>query len=132
MGGKKILVVDDASVIRFVISDNLSKKGYECIHAFNGADAIKKAKSEQPDIILMDINMPHIDGITATRIILEYNKDIKIIMCSCLCDQYNVITAIKAGAIDFIAKPISIPRLFSAINQINRNVDYGSLTQKVV
>ena len=112
----KILIADDASFIRKFISNTLIVMGFECIDAINGEDAIIKAFREKPDLIIMDINMPKVSGFVATREILKFNRDIKVIMCSCDCNENNVVESLSSGAIDFIAKPIKTERLLSAIN----------------
>src|SRR5438876_984104 len=67
MAGKKVLIVDDSATDRYFFMEALSKQGYECITAQNGDEAIEKSKSEMPDVILMDIVMPGIDGYKAPR-----------------------------------------------------------------
>src|SRR3981189_663419 len=81
MAGKKILIVDDSATERYFFMETLSKQGYECITAQNGDEAIQKSRSEQPDVILMDIVMPGIDGYKATRTIShdEATKHIPLI-----------------------------------------------------
>src|SRR5437667_4553185 len=84
MAGKKILIVDDSATERYFFMETLSKLGYECITAQSGDEAIQKSRSEQPDVILMDIVMPGIDGYKATRTISqdEATKHIPVIICT--------------------------------------------------
>src|SRR5437879_13048606 len=84
MAGKKILIVDDSATERYFFMETLSKQGYECVTAQSEDDAIQKSKSEQPDVILMDIVMAGIDGYKATRTIShdEATKHIPVIICT--------------------------------------------------
>src|SRR5260221_393630 len=84
MAGKKILIVDDSATERYFFMETLSKQGYECITAENGDEAIQKSRSEQPDVILMDIVMPGIDGYKATRTIAndQATRHIPVIICT--------------------------------------------------
>ena len=115
----KVLIVDDASFMRAMIKDILVKNGYEVIgEARNGLDAFEKYKSLNPDIVTMDITMPEVDGIEAVRMIKEYDKSAKVIMCSAMGQQSMVIEALKAGAKDYIVKPFAADRVLAAINKI--------------
>ena len=100
---KGILIVDDASFMRMMIKDILVKNGFEVIgEAENGVKAVEKYKELQPELVIMDITMPEMDGIQAVREIKNINQDAKIIMCSAMGQQSMVIEAIQAGAKDFI------------------------------
>src|SRR5437773_10190985 len=84
MAGKKVLIVDDSATERYFFMETLSKQGYECITAQNGDEAILKSRSEQPDVILMVIVMPGIDGYKATRTISqdEATRHIPALICT--------------------------------------------------
>ena len=113
---KSILLVDDAAFMRMMLKDILTKNGYTIAgEAENGAKALEKYKETMPDLVIMDITMPEVDGIQAVKDIMAFNKDAKIIMCSAMGQQAMVIEAIQAGAKDFIVKPFQAERVIEAI-----------------
>lgn len=115
----RILIVDDASFMRMMIKDVLTKNGLEVVgEAENGAKAIEKYKELQPDLTIMDITMPEVDGIQAVKEIKKIDPDAKIIMCSAMGQQPMVIEAIQAGANDFIVKPFQADRVIEAIEKV--------------
>ncbi|MDP4179474.1 MAG: response regulator [Bacillota bacterium] len=116
---KKILIVDDAAFMRMMIKDILSKNGYEIAgEAENGARAIEKYKELAPDLVIMDITMPEVDGIQAVKEIRKLNTESKIIMCSAMGQQAMVIESIQAGARDFIVKPFQAERVVEAVKKV--------------
>lgn len=100
-----VLVVDDAAFMRMRLRKVLEEDGHEVIEASNGNEAVAAYDEHKPDIALMDITMPEMDGLEALRIIRSKHPDAKIIMCSALGQESTVIEAIKSGAKDFIVKP---------------------------
>ena len=117
--GNRILIVDDAAFMRMMIKDILTKNGYEIVgEAENGLRAIEKYKELIPDLVIMDITMPEVDGIQAVREIKKINSDAKIIMCSAMGQQAMVIESIQAGAKDFIVKPFQAERVVEAVKKV--------------
>ena len=115
-----ILIVDDAAFMRMMIKDILEKNGFNIVgEASNGAQAVDLYKKQKPDVVTMDITMPKFDGIEAVKLIREYDKDAKIIMCSAMGQQGMVMDAIRAGAKDFIVKPFQADRVVEAINKVS-------------
>ncbi|WP_077367474.1 response regulator [Anaerosalibacter sp. Marseille-P3206] len=115
----KILVVDDASFMRMMIKDILTKNGFEVVgEAENGAKAIEKYKELQPDLVIMDITMPEVDGIQAVKEIKKIAPEAKVVMCSAMGQQAMVIEAIQAGAKDFIVKPFQADRVLEAVKKV--------------
>lgn len=113
-----ILVVDDASFMRMMIKDILSKNGFTILgEAENGLKGVEKYKELQPDLVIMDITMPEMDGIQAVREIKKINPEAKIVMCSAMGQQAMVIEAIQAGAKDFIVKPFQNDRVVEAVKK---------------
>ena len=111
-----ILVVDDASFMRMMVKDILTKNNYEVLgEAENGLDAVEKYKELNPDLVIMDITMPEMDGIEAVKEIKKVNPNASIIMCSAMGQQAMVIEAIQAGAKDFIVKPFQPERVLEAV-----------------
>lgn len=118
----KVLIVDDASFMRVMLKNILQKHGYEVVgEAGNGQVAFEEYKAKKPDIVTMDITMPEVDGITAVRMIKEYDKSANIIMCSAMGQQSMVIESLKAGARDFIVKPFVEAKVIAAIEKIVGN-----------
>lgn len=116
---KRILIVDDAAFMRMMVKDILSKNGYEVAgEAENGARAIEKYKELMPDLVIMDITMPEVDGIQAVKEIKKLTPDAKVIMCSAMGQQAMVIESIQAGARDFIVKPFQAERVVEAVKKV--------------
>ena len=114
-----ILIVDDASFMRMMIKDILTKGGFNVVgEAENGVKGVEKYKELQPDLVIMDITMPEMDGIQADKEIKNTNPDAKIIMCSAMGQQAMVIEAIQAGAKDFIVKPFQNDRVVEAVKKV--------------
>jgi len=117
--GRNILIVDDAAFMRMMIKDILTKNGYNVVgEAENGAKAVEKYVELNPDLIMMDITMPEVDGIQAVREIKKINPSANIIMCSAMGQQAMVIEAIQAGARDFIVKPFQADRVIEAVKKV--------------
>ena len=116
---KNILVCDDAAFMRMMIKDILSKTGYNIVgEAENGAKAVEKYAETKPDLVLMDITMPEMDGIQALKKIKESDPGAKIIMCSAMGQQAMVIESIQSGAKDFIVKPFQPDRVLEAVKKV--------------
>lgn len=116
---KNILVVDDAAFMRMMIKDILTKNGYNVVgEAENGAKALEKYNELKPDLVLMDITMPEVDGIQALKNIKAADSNAAIIMCSAMGQQAMVIESIQAGAKDFIVKPFQPDRVLEAVKKV--------------
>lgn len=116
--GANVLIVDDAAFMRMMIKDILGKNGYTVIgEAENGAVAVEKYMELNPDIVIMDITMPEMDGLQAVREIRKRDPQAKIIMCSAMGQQAMVIDAIQSGAKDFIVKPFQADRVVEAVKK---------------
>ncbi|WP_342084596.1 response regulator transcription factor [Dyadobacter sp. OTU695] len=118
----KVLVVDDDSDIVELLEYNLTKEGYSVLTASNGRKAIDIAKAFIPDLILLDIMMPQLDGIETGRI-LRQNPDIKntyILFLTARSEEYSEVAAFEVGADDYITKPIKPRALMSRINALFR------------
>ena len=116
--GKNILIVDDAAFMRMMIKDILTKNGYTVAgEAENGAKAVEKYNELKPDLVLMDITMPEMDGIAALKGIKASDPGASVIMCSAMGQQAMVIESIQAGAKDFIVKPFQADRIIEAVRK---------------
>ena len=117
--GKNILICDDAAFMRMMIKDILPKNGYNVVgEAENGAVGVEKYKELKPDLTLMDITMPEMDGINALKNIKAADAGANVIMCSAMGQQAMVIEAIQAGAKDFIVKPFQPERVLEAVKKV--------------
>ena len=115
---KNILICDDAAFMRMMIKDILTKNGHNIVgEAENGAKAVEKYAELKPDLVLMDITMPEMDGIEALKKIKAADANASIIMCSAMGQQAMVIESIQSGAKDFIVKPFQADRVLEAIKK---------------
>lgn len=111
-----ILIVDDAPFIRELIHQIVTKEGWTVVgEAENGKQAISVATQTNPDVIIMDLIMPEMSGIDATREILGSNPDTKIIACSTVNDQNLIMRALDAGCVNYITKPFEREKIVSVI-----------------
>ena len=116
---KNILVCDDAAFMRMMIKDILTKNGYTVAgEAENGIKAVEKYIELKPDLVLMDITMPEMDGIQALKKIKEADAAASVIMCSAMGQQAMVIESIQSGAKDFIVKPFQADRVIEAVKKV--------------
>ncbi len=116
----RVLVVDDALYMRTMIRDILTGTGrFEVVgEASNGREAVERYAELDPDLVTMDIVMPELDGIEATREILGRNPSAIIIMCSALGQEALVIESIAAGAKDFIVKPFTAEKVLKVVDNV--------------
>ncbi len=115
---KNILICDDAAFMRMMIKDILTKNGYNVVgEAENGLRAIEKYNESKPDLVMMDITMPEMDGIQALKKIREIDNSACVIMCSAMGQQAMVIESIQSGAKDFIVKPFQADRVIEAVKK---------------
>lgn len=117
-----VLVVDDESDILEFVDYNLEKEGYRVVLAHNGAEALEKAKAEKPDLILLDIMMPEMDGIETCRTLRELPefKRTLIAFLTARGEDFTQISGFEVGADDYITKPIKPRLLISRVNALMR------------
>ena len=115
---KNILICDDAAFMRMMIKDILTKNGYNVAgEAENGLKAVEKYNETKPDLVMMDITMPEMDGIAALKRIKIIEPKAKIIICSAIGQKDKVVEAIEEGALSFIVKPFEADQLIDAVEQ---------------
>ena len=115
---KNILICDDAAFMRMMIKDILTKNGFNVAgEAENGLKAVEKYIEVKPDLVLMDITMPEMDGIQALKKIKETDPKANVVMCSAMGQQAMVIESIQSGAKDFIVKPFQANRVIEAVKK---------------
>lgn len=122
MAQNKVLIVDDEKDILELLEYNLEKEGYEVLLAMDGEEAISKAKKEKPNMVLLDIMMPQMDGIETCRRLRELPelKSTFIVFLTARAEEYSELAGFDAGADDYIAKPIKPRVLLSRIKAILR------------
>lgn len=113
-----ILIVDDSDFMRVRTRQLLAAEGYTVVEASNGQEAVLKFQEHKPDLVMMDITMPIMDGLTAVREIRKIDAQARIVMCSALGQQATVLEAIKAGAKDFIVKPYQPDRVLATLRKV--------------
>jgi len=111
------MVVDDSPTERYFLGEMLSKHGYQVIVAESGEEAVVKARQEKPDLIIMDVVMPGLNGFQATRAIFgdEDTKGIPIVMCTTKGQETDKVWGMRQGARDYIVKPVKQDELLKRI-----------------
>ena len=113
-----ILIADDALFTRMMLRNILFDNGYNAVvEAETGAEAIWAYERWKPDLVIMDINMPEMDGMTALRNILSMDPQARIIVCSALGEKHLMMEALEAGVKDFITKPIQPDKVMEVISK---------------
>ena len=117
---KKILVVDDSPTERLALSEVLVKNGYQVVTAESGEEAVIKSKTEQPDLILMDVVMPGTNGYQATRTIVrdDATRNIPVIICTSKGLETDKIWGMRQGANDYLTKPLDLDLLLEKIKAL--------------
>ena len=114
MANTRVLIVDDEQSIRTFLKVTLTSQGYETIEAVSGNDALTKAAAVKPDIIILDIGLPDIDGIEVTRSLREWTQ-IPIIILSVRGSEKDKIAALDLGADDYLTKPFAVGELLARV-----------------
>ena len=113
----KILVVDDEHLIRWSLEQNLKKQGYEVFTAGNGEDALRLVREEQPDLVLLDIQLPGISGLEVLEKVKEFDDDIIVIMVTAHGGLETAVTAMRIGAYDYLNKPFNLDEMAIVIRK---------------
>ena len=128
LDSKNILVVEDDLDIRELISFNLANEGHQVLEANDGEVGIDKARNNNPDLILLDLMLPGIQGLDVCRIIKsdQETKEIPIIMVTALGQEEDIVKGLETGADDYITKPFSIKVLIARVNAVlKRSIEVG-------
>ena len=130
----KILLVDDEPDILEIVGYNLSIEGYQVLKASNGVEAVKKAKMEKPQLIILDVMMPEMDGIEACEQIRKIPdlKDTVITFLTARGEDYSQVAGFDAGADDYITKPIKPKVLVSKVKALLRRLKEDDVSENVV
>ncbi len=114
----RILVVDDAAFMRVRAARVLEDAGHQVEQAENGLEAIRKYSEWKPDVVLMDITMPEMDGLTALKEIKKIDPAARVAMVTAMGQQAIVMDALKSGAKDFVLKPFQPDRVMAALHKM--------------
>ena len=124
MAGKKILLVDDEPKVRELIRVYLEKDGYDVIMSADGKSAIEQAQRHKPDLVLLDLNLPEVDGLEVCRAIRRHSN-VPIIMLTARDDEIDKIVGLELGADDYVTKPFSPRELVARVNAVLRRFREG-------
>ena len=127
---KKILVVDDEPPIRDILMRNLEKEGYEVIEAADGVTAVNMALEEKPDLMILDIMLPKLDGLSVCKRV-KNSLNIPILMLTARDGEIDKILGLELGADDYITKPFSVRELVARVKANLRKVDISASTQRL-
>jgi len=122
MAKESILVVDDEEDILELVRFNLAREGYPVICTTSGEETLKIARTDQPDLILLDLMLPDIDGLEVTKVLKSdpKTKDIPIVMLTAKGEEADIVTGLELGADDYVTKPFSLRILVARIRAILR------------
>ena len=120
----KILVVDDEEMIREVLKEYLTADGHEVAEAIDGVDAVEKCRSVDFDLLIMDVMMPRMDGLSAVKEIRK-NRDVPVIMLSARGEEYDKLFAFQLGADDYVTKPFSPRELMARVGAVAKRSGFG-------
>ncbi len=113
----KVLVVDDARFMRLRYRKLLTSEGYDVVEAENGKEALRVYEEEQPDLVFLDITMPVMDGLETLRELKQRHDEARVVMSSALGQERIIISAIKAGAEDFVVKPFEPNKILETVQK---------------
>ena len=119
---KKVLIVEDEVKIARLVRDYLSQAGFDVVEATDGPSGLAKARSEKPDMIVLDLGLPGMDGLDVTRQ-LRANSSVPIIMLTARTDESDRIVGLELGADDYVDKPFSPKELVARIRAVLRRAD---------
>jgi len=120
---KLVLVVEDEPAMVRLLSDNLTYEGYDVLSARDGEEAVRMALDTRPDLIILDIMLPKLDGLSVCRQLREKRLDSRIIMLTARNLEQDKITGLKIGADDYMTKPFSVAELLARIEATLRRTD---------
>ena len=119
---RKILIADDAAFMRMMIKRSLAAlQDVVFLEAEDGQAACGLYEQEKPDLVIMDITMPVMDGISAVKMIRKMDPSARILMCSAMGQESMVVESIRSGALDFIVKPFKAEALLNSVQRILKN-----------
>ncbi|MHB8766927.1 MAG: sigma-54-dependent transcriptional regulator, partial [Deferrisomatales bacterium] len=130
MPNHTVLIVDDEYLIRWSLSENLKQDGVRCVTAESGEEALEAFRSESPDLVLLDIKLPGMDGIQVLERIKEIDRDVPVIMVTATSHVDTAVKAMKLGAYDYVSKPFDLTEVRTKVRhaventRLRREVEY--------
>lgn len=126
---KKILVVDDEQSIVTLLQYNLERSGYDVITASDGEEALELAENENPDLIVLDVMLPKVDGIDVCKQLRQQKMMVPILMLTAKDEEFDKVLGLELGADDYMTKPFSPREVTARVKAILRRADISSLSQ---
>ena len=130
MDKKKILVVEDEKAIADILVFNLQREGYDTLAAYDGAEGLRCALSESPDLILLDVMLPEMDGFEVCRRVRE-QSDVPIIMLTAKGETADRVSGLEMGADDYIVKPLEMPEVIARVRAVFRRIAPDDAPEKL-
>lgn len=118
--GMKILVVDDDQLVRDSLRKSLTFNGYDVVSATDGEDALARVRQESPDLLILDVEMPTLDGLAVCRELRSTGSDVLILMLAEKADVADRVAGLDAGADDFMAKPYALEEILARVRSLHR------------
>jgi CheY-like chemotaxis protein len=130
-GGRRVLIVDDEFSIRLICSINFTASGWECSEAVDGEEALERTRLERPDVVLLDVMMPRLDGWQVAERLLEdpATRDVPVVFLTARADHRDRQRAYRLGAVGYLTKPLDPVRLPEQIDEILRRLERGEREQ---
>lgn len=122
---EKILIVDDSLYHRSELKKLLLENGYKVFEAADAIDGIQVMRKARPDLVIMDINMPIMEGVDAVKYMKKIDRNALIVMFSSLDDEKTVMEAIKAGARDYVTKPLDKVKMLETVERLLKSFTTG-------
>ena len=123
MAARKVLIVEDDQTLLEVLRYNMSKEGYEVTTAADGTTALALARSERPDLIILDVMLPELGGLEVCRIVRREGMTVPILMLTARAEEIDKVLGLELGADDYMTKPFSIRELLSRVRAMLRRVE---------
>ena len=124
-GGHRVLIVDDEDSIRLICRINFTVSGWECLEAVDGEEALEQIRLEQPDIVLLDVMMPKLDGWSVAERLADGSSGVPIVFLTARAEQRDRERANKLGAVGYLTKPLDPVRLPDVVAEILQRLERG-------
>jgi CheY-like chemotaxis protein len=128
-GGHRVLVVDDEASIRLICSINFKASGWECLEAVDGEEALEQIRAQQPEIVLLDVMMPKLDGWEVAERLAEEGSGVPVVFLTARAELRDRERAHKLGAVGYLTKPLDPVRLPDAVAEILQRLERGEREQ---
>jgi len=128
MAGSRVLIIEDERALTEVLAYNLQREGYEVVIAHDGEEGLRKAQTQLPDLIILDLMLPVLNGLDVCREIRagERTKNIPIVMLTAKAEETDQVVGFSMGADDYVTKPFSVKVLLQRIKALQRRIEGGA------